>query len=45
MSKCGPSHFQVSRLSSERPIHSPLRVPTIATVSVAMPTSWVVLGL
>ncbi len=39
MSKCGPSHVQVSRRSSERPIHSPLRVPTMATVSVAIPTT------
>ena len=34
MSKCGPVKLHSSRASSEVPIHSPLRVPTISTVAV-----------
>ena len=33
MGKCGPVHDQSRRASSERPIQSPLRVPTITKVS------------
>ena len=32
MSKCGPSNDHSSRASSDRPIHIPLRVPTIKMV-------------
>jgi hypothetical protein len=42
MLKCGPVHSKDERAPSERPIHSPLRVPTITTVSVM---TGVLLGL
>ena len=43
MSKCGPVNSQSARASSELPIHSPLRVPTISTVLV-MPRILVLVG-